>query len=116
MTVELQRRSWTVNHKRVYRLMREDDLLCLRRRMRYSHGLRRGLRSSARFAGWHEKPRTCCSGPRYAGSRHTERERPATVPAECRRYVCWRAGIMSDNVALFRDILPTGSDNRINPY
>lgn len=32
MTVELQRRGWTVNHKRVYRLMREDNLLCLRRR------------------------------------------------------------------------------------
>lgn len=32
MTVELQRRGWVVNHKRVYRLMREDNLLCLRRR------------------------------------------------------------------------------------
>jgi putative transposase len=32
MTKELQRRGWTVNHKRVYRLMREDNLLCLRRR------------------------------------------------------------------------------------
>jgi len=32
MTVELKRRGWTVNHKRVYRLMREDNLLCLRRR------------------------------------------------------------------------------------
>jgi transposase InsO family protein len=32
MTEELQRRGWTVNHKRVYRLMREDNLLCLRRR------------------------------------------------------------------------------------
>jgi transposase InsO family protein len=32
MTVELQRRGWAVNHKRVYRLMREDNLLCLRRR------------------------------------------------------------------------------------
>ena len=32
MTKELQRRGWAVNHKRVYRLMREDHLLCLRRR------------------------------------------------------------------------------------
>ena len=32
MTEELQRRGWTVNHKRVYRLMREDNLLCLRKR------------------------------------------------------------------------------------
>ena len=32
MTPELQRRGWAVNHKRVYRLMREDNLLCLRRR------------------------------------------------------------------------------------
>jgi transposase InsO family protein len=32
MTEELQRQGWAVNHKRVYRLMREDNLLCLRRR------------------------------------------------------------------------------------
>jgi putative transposase len=32
MTEELQRRGWAVNHKRVYRLMRQDNLLCLRRR------------------------------------------------------------------------------------
>jgi putative transposase len=32
MTEELKRRGWTANHKRVYRLMREDNLLCLRRR------------------------------------------------------------------------------------
>jgi len=32
MTAELKRRGWAVNHKRVYRLMREDNLLCLRRR------------------------------------------------------------------------------------
>ncbi len=32
MTVELQRRGRAVNHKRVYRLMRQDNLLCLRRR------------------------------------------------------------------------------------
>jgi putative transposase len=32
MTEELQRRGWAVNHKRVYRLMREDHLLCLRKR------------------------------------------------------------------------------------
>ncbi len=31
MTEELKRRGWAVNHKRVYRLMREDNLLCLRR-------------------------------------------------------------------------------------
>ena len=31
-TAELQRRGWAVNHKRVYRWMREDNLLCLRRR------------------------------------------------------------------------------------
>jgi putative transposase len=32
MTRELGRRGWPVNHKRVYRRMREDNLLCLRRR------------------------------------------------------------------------------------
>jgi putative transposase len=32
MTAELKRRGWAVNHKRVYRLMCEDNLLCLRRR------------------------------------------------------------------------------------
>ena len=29
---ELRRRGWTVNHKRVRRIMREDNLLCLRRK------------------------------------------------------------------------------------
>jgi transposase InsO family protein len=29
---ELQRRGWVVNHKRVRRIMQEDNLLCLRRR------------------------------------------------------------------------------------
>lgn len=32
ITAELKRRGWQVNHKRVHRLMREDNLLCLRRR------------------------------------------------------------------------------------
>ena len=32
MTAELKRRGWAVNHKRVYRLMRQDNLLCLRKR------------------------------------------------------------------------------------
>jgi transposase InsO family protein len=32
MTAELQRQGWAVNHKRVYRRMREDNLLCLRKR------------------------------------------------------------------------------------
>jgi transposase InsO family protein len=32
VTVELRRRGWKVNHKRVRRIMREDNLLCLRRR------------------------------------------------------------------------------------
>jgi putative transposase len=32
ITAELQRRGWDVNHKRVLRLMRSDNLLCLRRR------------------------------------------------------------------------------------
>lgn len=32
MTAELKRRGWAVNHKRVYGLMREDNLLCLRKR------------------------------------------------------------------------------------
>ena len=31
ITAELRRRSWTINRKRVQRLMREDNLLCLRR-------------------------------------------------------------------------------------
>ena len=32
ITAELKRRGWVVNHKRVQRIMREDNLLCLRRR------------------------------------------------------------------------------------
>jgi putative transposase len=32
LTAELRRRGWIVNPKRVYRLMREDNLLCVRRR------------------------------------------------------------------------------------
>jgi putative transposase len=32
MTAELRRRGWVVNAKRVHRIMREDNLLCLRRR------------------------------------------------------------------------------------
>jgi transposase InsO family protein len=32
ITAELKRRGWNVNHKRVGRIMREDNLLCLRRR------------------------------------------------------------------------------------
>jgi transposase InsO family protein len=32
MTAELQRKGWAVNHKRVYRWMREDNLLCLQKR------------------------------------------------------------------------------------
>jgi putative transposase len=44
MTAELRRRGWAVNHKRVYRLMREDNLLCLCKRRfvvttESSHGL-----------------------------------------------------------------------------
>ena len=32
ITAELRRQGWKVNPKRVYRLMREDNLLCLRKR------------------------------------------------------------------------------------
>ena len=32
ITAELRRHGWTVNHKRVRRLLREDNLLCLRKR------------------------------------------------------------------------------------
>jgi transposase InsO family protein len=32
ITAELKRRGWEVNHKRVGRILREDNLLCLRRR------------------------------------------------------------------------------------
>ena len=32
ITRELHRRGWAVNWKRVYRLMREDNLLCVRKR------------------------------------------------------------------------------------
>jgi len=32
ITAELHRRGWKANHKRVLRIMREDNLLCLRRR------------------------------------------------------------------------------------
>ena len=32
ITAELRRQKWRVNPKRVYRLMREDNLLCVRKR------------------------------------------------------------------------------------
>src|SRR5260370_14413798 len=32
ITAELQQQGWSVNRKRVLRLMREDNLLCLRKR------------------------------------------------------------------------------------
>ena len=32
ITAELQRRGWVINPKKVYRILREDNLLCLRRR------------------------------------------------------------------------------------
>jgi putative transposase len=32
ITAELRRQGWKVNHKRVGRIMREDNLLCIRRR------------------------------------------------------------------------------------
>jgi transposase InsO family protein len=32
ITAELQRRNFVINHKRVLRLMRDDNLLCVRRR------------------------------------------------------------------------------------
>jgi len=32
ITAELRRRGWAVNHKRVGRILREDNLLCIRRR------------------------------------------------------------------------------------
>lgn len=32
ITAEMRRRNWDINHKRVLRLMREDNLLCLRRK------------------------------------------------------------------------------------
>ena len=32
ITKELRRRGWAVNPKRVYRLLREDNLLCVRKR------------------------------------------------------------------------------------
>lgn len=32
VTAELRRRGWVVNPKKVHRLMREDNLLCVRRR------------------------------------------------------------------------------------
>ena len=45
LTAELKRRGWEVNHKRVYRLMQEDNLLCLRKKKFVvtsdsNHGLR----------------------------------------------------------------------------
>ena len=36
ITAELRRRGWTINRKRIQRLMREDNLLCLRRVRRVS--------------------------------------------------------------------------------
>ena len=49
VTAELKRRGWAVNHKRVYRLMCEDNLLCLRKRKFI-------VTSDSKSAGFSAKP------------------------------------------------------------
>ncbi len=52
ITAELQRRGFEVNHKRVLRMMREDNLLCVRRRCLRGH-----YRLAAQSAGLPEPGR-----------------------------------------------------------
>jgi putative transposase len=58
ITAELRRRGYKVNHKRVARIMREDNLLCLRRRKfiattdsRHSHPIYPNLASKMNLTG-----------------------------------------------------------------
>jgi transposase InsO family protein len=58
ITAELNRRGFAVNHKRVLRLMRQDNLLCLRRKSfvvttdsRHSRGCIRTWRVTSNPAG-----------------------------------------------------------------
>jgi putative transposase len=52
ITAELRRRGWIVNPKRVYRIMREDNLLCLRRRkFIVTTDSRHGFRTYPNLAG-----------------------------------------------------------------
>ena len=37
ITAELRRRGWTINRKRVQRIMRVDNFLCLRRMQARAH-------------------------------------------------------------------------------
>ncbi len=67
ITAELRRRGWTINGKRVQRLMREDNLLCLRRRV---------SRSFASMIG----PRGRVQRVRTTDSRHGLRVYPNLVP------------------------------------
>lgn len=60
VTVELRRRGRTVNHKRVRRIMREDNLLCVRKRIRRDSffsvdDLVAAIKEF--LAAWNEKPR-----------------------------------------------------------
>lgn len=49
----LGREGWQVNHKRVLRLMREDNLLCLRK-ARFGRRRRIAIITGGSFPIWHE--------------------------------------------------------------
>ncbi len=55
ITVELQKRGFAINHKRVLRMMREDNLLCVRRRSLWSRRTRATTCRSTRI--WLRKSR-----------------------------------------------------------
>ena len=50
ITAELRRCGWKVNPKRVYRLMREDNLLCVRKRCNFVFREARHLCFSSRIS------------------------------------------------------------------
>ena len=81
ITAELQQRGFEVNHKRVLRMMREDNLLCVRRRAFRGHD-----RLAAQPAGLSE-PGARDDSPR----RSTSSGSPTSPTFACARSSCtWR--------------------------
>ena len=85
ITHELQQRGFDVNHKRVLRMMREDNLLCVRRR-----SIRGDDRLAAQPAGLSEpgSAQTEADGDQSALGRGHHLH-PAAQPSSCIWRWCW---------------------------
>ena len=102
ITAELKRRGFEVNHKHVLRLMREDNLLCLRRRSFVvttdsRHGLpvypnlAARMRPTAINQLWADSA-SSASSVRPSAQPTTRREARSTLPGMSTASTCWRPG------------------------